>query len=168
MTLTLTKTKVALAAIIAAAALLLSPVAFAHDGKHDGDKNHDKRGNNGLHLGSWFKTRLDLNGDGEISKEEKQRKFAAWRSHITAGTITNINGSVFTIDPVGKKATTTVTINSDTDFKGGDRADLEVGGKVVVVGTTTAQSADGDSFTASLVKLFANGWGKIGLWFGLR
>lgn len=174
MTLTLsTKAKVALAAVIAAVALLLSPVAFAHGG-NDGDDDKDKRGNNGLHLGAWFKSHLDTNG-GEISKEEKEQKRQKWadlRGNVNVGVVTSVDGSVFTIDPAGNKSTTTVTTNGDTTVKGGDLDDLEVGSRVVVVGTTTATNADGDSVVASWIKIVGEGFGKLGgklgLWLGLR
>lgn len=158
----------ALAAIAVAAMLLVSPVAFAHDNDHRGD---DKRGNHGLHLGSWFKAHLDTNDDGEVSKDEREAKRHKWADlpgKINVGVVTSVSGSGFTIDPAGNKSTTTVTTNSDTTVKGGDVDDIEVGTRVVVVGTTTASTTSGDTVVASWIKMVGEGFGRLGLWLGLR
>lgn len=89
-----------------------------------------------------------------------------------AGTVTSVNGSVFTINPFGPKATTTVTTNGSTIFKVNGSATtssaVTVGSRVVVVGTTTATSSTGDSITASIVRIITEGLGRLGHFLGFR
>jgi hypothetical protein len=59
--------------------------------------------------------------------------------------------------------------NSNTVIKGkGDTATtsaaLQVGQRVVVVGTTTATSTSGDTFTASIVKILGDGLKHLRFW----
>jgi hypothetical protein len=89
-------------------------------------------------------------------------------SHITGGIVTSVSGAVFTVDNL-KSPTTTVVTNSNTVIKGkGDTATtsaaLQVGQRVVVVGTTTATSTSGDTFTASIVKILGDGLKHLRFW----
>lgn len=91
--------------------------------------------------------------------------------HVTAGVITSIDGSAFTINPFGPAATTTVTTDSSTVFKARHghattSAALAAGTRVVVLGSTTG-SADSETFTASVVRIFADGWAHLRVWLGL-
>lgn len=91
-------------------------------------------------------------------------------SHVTGGIVTAVNGATFSIDNL-LNPTTTVVTNSNTVVKGKDGATttaaLQVGQRVIVVGTTTATSTSGDTFTASIVKILGNGLHNLRLWFGL-
>lgn len=158
---------------IAALLLMSAPVASAHDIEADAGLN--------LKLGHAVRTEVRADakaqrtsdGDPRWSKEE----FAQWRedmkdkfSHFAVGVVTSIDGAILTLDPWGNKATTTVTTDSDTVFKtksgtSTDISDVEVGSKVLVVGTTTATSSDGVSFTASIVKVIGEGFGHLRFWF---
>lgn len=89
-----------------------------------------------------------------------------------AGVVTNVHGPVFTIDPIGLKNLVTVVTNASTTFFLNGAATtssaLEVGSRVFLSGTTTATSSEADSFTASVVKIFTEGFGKMKLWFSVR
>lgn len=177
-------TKVIVSSAFALLLLLSAPTAFASEGK----------GEAGLHLG--IGKFLGFNGDASAraemrkdhdedrdedhdeDREARKERREAFRaemaerlSHISAGIVTSINGSIFTIDPFGAKSTTTVTTTSGTTFKAKGEATtssaLTVGSKVFLFGTTTATSSTGDSFTASIVKLVGEGWGHFKFWFGL-
>lgn len=159
-----TLTKVAIGSLAAALMLAVSPFAFAH--------SKDKGDDNGFRFGSFIKAHLDVNDDGKISKDEREKAdLAELRTHLNIGTVTAINGSTFTIDPKGPKSTTTVTTNASTVFTAKGAATtssaLKVGSKVFLVGTTTASSTTGDSFTASVVNIFAKGFGHMRGWFHL-
>lgn len=158
MTLTLSKyAKYAVVASIAVALLLLSPVAFAHDNKRDDRQERKSERTDGLR--AWFNTHL--HGKGKLD-----------HSSVTVGTVVSINGSVFIIDPVGKKSTTTVSTNSSTVFKAKGATTslsaLEVGSKVFLFGTTTASSDTSASFSASLVKIIGEGLGHLRFWHWFR
>jgi hypothetical protein len=88
-------------------------------------------------------------------------------SHVTGGIVTSVSGSVFTLDSL-KNPTTTVVTDSTTVIKGKggatSTAALQVGQSVVVVGTTTATSATGETFTASIVKILGNGLKHLRFW----
>lgn len=101
------------------------------------------------------------------------KELAAERmSHFTAGVVTNVSGSVFTIDPRGDKDVTTVTTDGSTIFKvNGQTATsgaLAVGSKVFLVGTTTATSTSADAFSASIVHIFTEGFKHLKRWLNLR
>lgn len=90
--------------------------------------------------------------------------------HATVGVVTAINGSTFTISPVGHKATTTVSTDSATAFRADGQATssgaLQVGSHVALIGTSTSDT----SIAASMVSIFTKGFGffKHFLHFGLR
>ena len=90
-------------------------------------------------------------------------------SHFTKGIVTNVTGSVFTIDPRGEKDVTTVTTDANTIFKvNGEVATsgaLAVGSKVFLSGTTTASSTAADAFSASVVHIFTEGMKHLKRWF---
>jgi hypothetical protein len=94
-------------------------------------------------------------------------KFVEKMSHITGGIVTSVSGSVFTIDNA-KSPTTTVVTDSNTVIKGKGGATttaaLRVGQSVVVVGTTTATSSTGETFTASIVKIIGDGLKHLRFW----
>lgn len=77
------------------------------------------------------------------------------------GVVTSVNGSTFTIDPIGKNATTTVSTNASTTYRVNGTATtsgaLAVGSKVLLMGTTTSDS----SISASLVSIFSKGFGFV-------
>ena len=176
--------KYILASCLASLMLVGAPLALAREGGVGADADTNAKVNMGLHLGSFFRADADARADAraefkEERKAEMRERFETWRerwqdkfSHITAGIVTSIDGVLFTIDPFGAKATTTVTTNSDTVFKVKGEATsssaLEVGSKVIVVGTTTASSDSGDSFTASIVKILGEGWGHLRLFMGFH
>lgn len=87
------------------------------------------------------------------------RNFVAANGAVGAGIVTSINGSTFTIKPLGTQATTTVTTNGSTTFQlNGQPASstaLAVGSKVLLTGTTTSQTSIG----ASIVNIFSAGFG---------
>ncbi|HVU75887.1 MAG TPA: DUF5666 domain-containing protein [Candidatus Paceibacterota bacterium] len=94
-------------------------------------------------------------------------KFEEKMSHVTGGIVTAVNGSVFTIDSVLNPTTTVVTdSNTVIKAKGGatTTAALQVGQRVVVVGTTTATSTSGNTFTASIVKILGDGLKHLRFW----
>lgn len=77
----------------------------------------------------------------------------------TVGVVTAINGSTFTISPVGHKATTTVSTNSTTIFRANGHATssnaLQVGSRVALIGAPTSDT----SINASMVRIFTRGFG---------
>lgn len=103
---------------------------------------------------------------------EKMKKAKDRLSHVALGVVTSVNGSVFTIDPVKRNGTTTVTTDANTTFTVNGQATtssaLGVGSKVLLFGTTTATSTSGSSFSASMVNIFANGFLHLKHWFSLR
>ena len=157
--------------------MLAAPAALvlAHE---DGGADASVKADAGLHLGEILKAqfggdvRKDADNDGDVDKADVKANVAALRSHVTAGVVTSVNGSGFVIDPVGKKSTTTISTNSSTVFKakGGatSSAAVQVGSRVFVVGTTTATSSNGDSFSASLVALIGKGLGHLKFWHWFR
>ena len=114
-----------------------------------------------------------LNGSALTAKSildttSLRAKFAEKMSHLTGGIITSVSGSIFTIDNV-KSPTTTVVTNGNTVIKGKGNtattsAALQVGQHVIVVGTTTATSTTGDTFTASIVKILGDGLKHLRFW----
>jgi len=166
--------KIALASVLAVIALSIAPAVFADEGQQGGLSA-------GLHLGQFVRAHVDgsLNhkdrendaDDVDVHANASTSPRAQWEeklSHIAVGVVTSINGSVFTIDPFGAKSTTTVTTTAGTTFNAKGNATtsaaLHVGSKVFLVGTTTATSTTGDSFTASLVDLIGKGLGHLRFW----
>ncbi len=166
------------------AALLIAgaPVAFAHDKGQAGTSF-----NLGLHTGQIMHSDREDSERGHQDKEnakdneqdndkdddnDARANRAEKSSHAAVGIVTSVNGSVFTINPFGPKATTTVTTDGTTVFKakGGatTSAALAVGSRVIVVGTTTATSSTGDSITAYIVKIIGEGFGHMRFWFGFK
>ncbi|MDE2071618.1 MAG: hypothetical protein KGI70_02730 [Patescibacteria group bacterium] len=177
------KTKLLIGALSAALLVGAPAAALAHDG---GDDNGLHIGENadvnaGLHLGQILGVRAhgdgDINGDddndgdhGTVEASSIERANADFRSHVAVGTVTAINGSTITIDPVGKDATETITTNSSTVFKAEGSATtspaIAVGDRVFAVGTTTATSTtQGDTFAASLIAMIGNGLKHLGHFF---
>lgn len=160
---------------MAAVTLFTAPVAFADDG-------HKSGLDRGLHLGQIVHARIGAilghegRGDGDSDADDVHAQASASLraqikekfSHIAAGVVTSVSGSVFIIDPFGPKSTTTVSTNASTAFKVKGEATtssaLHIGSKVFLVGTTTATSTTGDSFSASLVALIGKGLGHIRFW----
>lgn len=135
--------KIALASVLAVIAMSIAPAVFADDGQHGGLSA-------GLHLGQFVRAHVDAalghkDKDGDNDADDVHANAstsvrAQWEekiSHIAAGVVTSINGSVFTIDPFGPKSTTTVTTTGSTTFKAKGSATtssaLHVGSRVFLV-----------------------------------
>jgi len=91
--------------------------------------------------------------------------------HLVGGVVTSVDGLTFVIDPFGNKPTTTITTDSATvfDSRGATTsAAVAVGSKVLVFGSTTATSTNGDTFAAALVKILGDGWGHLRVWLHWR
>src|SRR3989344_1246579 len=90
------------------------------------------------------------------------------RSYVTAGIVTAVNGSTFTIESLGAHPKTIVTTDASTVIKARGGATttsaIAVGSQVFVLGTTTATSTTGDSFSASLVRVLGKGFGHLRFW----
>lgn len=161
------------AAVLLASAPLL---ASAHEGSATADvsanANVHEDSNSGLHLGSLFHFGSatgagdhDSDNDGDMDSEKNEHEHTASttkfadRMHATVGVVTAINGSSFTISPIGHKATTTVSTDSSTSFRADGQATtsgaLQVGSHVALIGTTTSST----SISASVVSIFNKGFG---------
>ncbi|MDB5238528.1 MAG: hypothetical protein JWM46_798 [Candidatus Kaiserbacteria bacterium] len=85
-----------------------------------------------------------------------------------AGVVTSVNGSSFTVTPIGRNATTTVTTNGSTSYlvngTASTSAALTVGSRVLIVGTTTSDT----SISASLVSIFSKGFGFVKHMFHIK
>lgn len=163
------KTTKIIATVALASMLLAATPAFAH-----GDKGEGSRGKNGFHLGIYMKEwKEKFRNLSETEKKELKETIKEKRSHFSAGVVTSVSGSTFVLDPIGKKkATTTVSTTGSTVFKVNGQATtssaLQVGSKVFLVGTTTATSTAGDTFTASIVTIITRGFGHVKHWFWFR
>jgi hypothetical protein len=167
--------KLAFASGLAAALLAAAPAASAHGlGLDLGLGAHaDADSSTKVHAGG-----LGLSIGAHADEHVRAKKDAhddAWRakmrerfSHVAAGIVTSVNGSVFTIDPAGAKSTTSVTTNANTTFRANGAATtssaLAVGARVLLFGTTTATSTSGDAFTASFVKILVDGFHHFRFW----
>ena len=117
------KTKYLIASSAVALSLLISAPAFADS---VGLKSDTHLGL-GFGLGSLIRAHVDTDNDNDVhststkqkdgkdnddsdkgDKHERAFKLAS----TTVGTVTSVNGSVFVVDPIGKRATTTVTTNA--------------------------------------------------------
>jgi hypothetical protein len=102
---------------------------------------------------------------GHAKEERAQHRvvFDARHDNVVTGKVTAVDGSVITIDPVGKKTSTTINPSASTSvlLKGEatTTSAIQVGSKVAVVGSTTATSETGDTITASVIRLAHKGWG---------
>jgi len=162
------KTKYVLLSGLVAVLCAGASAVSAHEGKASTEVRGEVK--TGLHLGHfghWYK--------GNSNDKDRIEWRAIWEeklSHFKVGVVTSLNGMVFTIDPIGSKSTTTVTTNASTVFKAKGAATtsaaLSVGSKVFLMGTTTATSTSGDSFSASLVALIGKGFGHLRAWFFLH
>lgn len=164
------------------AALLLASapmLASAHDASVSANASVRGDSNPGLHLGSWFHVgtptgKSDLHEerdhdhghdtDREHDDDNDHKPMASSTRpskdmHATVGIVTSINGSTFTIDPVGEKSTTTVSTNNATTFRVNGQATssgaLKLGSQVAIIGTSTAST----SINASMVSIFSKGFG---------
>lgn len=86
-----------------------------------------------------------------------QRSFLNAVGAVGAGVVTSVSGSTFTIDPIGKQTTTTVTTNASTTYVQNGAATtssaLGVGSKVFIAGTTTSDT----TIAASIVSIWNSG-----------
>lgn len=91
---------------------------------------------------------------------------------IAAGKVTAINGSVLTIVGLFGHSTTTVVTDANTVFKAKGNATtstaISVGGRVFVVGTTTATSTAGNTMSASIVEVIGKGLGHLRFWLWFK
>jgi hypothetical protein len=155
------------AAMLLAAAPLL---ASAHEAviSANAQAQAEAHSNNGLHLGilaSIFGKGHDNDGDSDNNDDNRPATTTqphAPRTHAEVGIISSIEGSTFTLIPLGHKhATTTVSTASTTVFHADGEATsssaLKVGSRVAIVGTTTASS----TITASMVNIFTHGFGWL-------
>lgn len=99
--------------------------------------------------------------------------FKSHINHVVSGVVTSINGSLFVVDPFSKKTpTTTVSTNASTTYKVNGQATtssaLGVGSKVILLGTTTATSTSGNTFSVSVVHIITKGFGHLKHWFWWR
>lgn len=95
--------------------------------------------------------------DGRI----RARNFLDAMGAVGSGIVSSINGSIFTVTPVGSSSTTTVATNASTVYRVNGVATtsgaLSVGSRVLLVGTTTGDA----SVSATLVSIFTHGFGFL-------
>lgn len=165
-------TKILFATVLAGMLSFVAPAAFADEGGHG-----DAGVNLGLHVGQLVSVRAHGQGHAEADGDKDDARATTTASsstgffdHVTAGIVTSVSGGIFTIDPFGPDSTTTVTTDASTTFRGKGHATstapLSVGSRVIVVGTTTATSTSGDTFTAAIVKILGHGFGHLRAFFG--
>ncbi len=164
----------AAALLLASAPMLASAHGVSASAKASAKADLHAQGGLGF-IASIFHGDRDHDGDrsdGELEIKMK-KKFMASSTHPTkgmhaaVGVVTAINGSTFTIDPVGNRASTTVSTNSTTVFRLNGNATtssaLEVGSRVALIGmpasSTGATSSPQASIEASVVSILNKGFG---------
>ncbi|OGG50737.1 hypothetical protein A2763_02325 [Candidatus Kaiserbacteria bacterium RIFCSPHIGHO2_01_FULL_54_36] len=119
-----------------------------------------------LRVGDRVVVRGELNGT--VMTAKKIHDFSLMQRTILnvvgaagAGVVSSIDGQTFTIHPISKLATTTVTTDATTVFRVNGVATtsdaLDVGSRVIVFGTSTSDT----SITASFVSILNHSFG----WF---
>ena len=139
------KINTVLASSAAATLLMLAPFLAS---AHEGSIAANAAAKVGVHEGAG------RGGDNDGDMDDGIKSM-----HATVGVVTAINGSGFTISPVGHKATTTVSTDIATTFRVNGQATsssaLQVGSHVALIGTSTSST----SFAASMVSIFTEGFG---------
>jgi len=158
--------KTVIASAAAAALLVTAAPALAHDGKENNSVRAEIRADLKLKLGEWKKEWKEHKAEW---KEEWKERWAEKRSHVAAGKVESTSGSTIVIDAFGKQPTTTIVTDANTVFKFNGEATtsaaVTTGAKIFAIGTTTATSTSGNTFTASIVHIFTKGFGHIKHWF---
>jgi len=92
-------------------------------------------------------------------KKDDQATSTTTKNNLVIGTVSSVDGSTFTVRPIGTKATTTVTTSSSTVFKVNGNATssnaLVVGSRVLIDGAVNGSA----TIAASIVNIFSFGFG---------
>lgn len=151
-------TKYLIASSAVTLSLLMATPALAHSNRSV-NASGETDVKSGLHLGSVMRHDKDEDRDDNRDKRNADRQaFLAAIGAVGVGTVTSVDGSIFTLKSRGVSGTTSVTTNASTTYKVNGVTTtsnaLSVGSRAIVFGTT-----DSTGITATLISILDVGRG---------